>query len=136
MLEQVSDADLDFTPGGDNPTLGQLCLELGRTQAAYVESFKTLKIDFDAAGAGPPTVTTASLKAWFQRMDGELESILQSISDETVATQQVDRGDFQVPIHINLDLLREALLIFYGKASVYLKAMGKPLTPTWHGWFG
>lgn len=30
-----------------------------------------------------------------------------------------------------LEVYKEALLIFYGKASVYLKAMGKPRPPQW-----
>jgi len=33
-------------------------------------------------------------------------------------------------------LRREALLIFYGKVSVYAKTMGKPLSQIWDDWIG
>jgi hypothetical protein len=33
-----------------------------------------------------------------------------------------------------LEVYKEALLIFYGKASVYLKAMGKPRPQQWQEW--
>ena len=136
LMDLLSDADLDFSPGGSNPTLGQLCGELGRSQAAYVQSFKTFKIDFTADSDDTLPTTVAELKARYMQMDAELEAALRTISDDEVATRQVDRGGFQVPLPINLDLLREALLIFYGKVSVYAKSMGKALGPTWQAWFG
>ena len=46
LMASLTDDELAFTPGGENPTLGELCRELGETQYAYVQSFKTFKIDF------------------------------------------------------------------------------------------
>lgn len=135
LMDLLIDADLDYSPGGGNPSLGQLCAELGATQAAYVQSFKTFVIDFTSRDDSLPS-TVSALKAWYAQLDEQLEAALRAISDEDAATRQIDRGDFQVPASINLDLLREALLIFYGKASVYAKAMGKELPPTWQMWFG
>ena len=136
LMDLLSDADLEFSPAGGNPTLGQLCGDLGRTQAAYVQSFKTFKIDFTSSGDDKLPTSVAALKAWYLQLDEALEAALRNISDDDVATKQVDRGDFQVPLPINLDLLREALLIFYGKVSVYAKTKGKVLPPTWQTWFG
>lgn len=135
LMANLTDEDLAFTPGGDNPTLGALCRELGETQHAYVQSFKTFKIDFsyrtnDDAYLG----SVAKLRAWYAELDKELEAVLEKVTDEDVANKQMDRGDFQVPLHISLDLLREALLIFYGKVSVYLKAMGVEQTEMWRDW--
>ncbi len=74
------------------------------------------------------------LKTWYKQLDEELESALEAVSDEDVANKQMDRDGYMAPVHISLDILREALLIFYGKVSVYAKAMGKPLTQTWQDW--
>ena len=49
----------------------------------------------------------------------------------------IDRGeDFKVPPRIQLEIYREALLIFYGKVMVYLKAMDKPRPDIWNAWIG
>ncbi len=36
LMDELSDDDLSFTLGGSNPTLGELCRELGETENAYV----------------------------------------------------------------------------------------------------
>ncbi|MCY3867166.1 MAG: hypothetical protein OXG68_17145, partial [Chloroflexi bacterium] len=66
LMASLTDDDLAFSPGGDNPTLGALCRELGETQHAYVQSFKSFKIDFgyrvnDDSYQG----SVAKLKAWY-----------------------------------------------------------------------
>jgi len=49
----------------------------------------------------------------------------------------IDRGgDFKLPPRIQLEVYKEALLIFYGKTDVYLKAMGKALPTQWREWIG
>lgn len=137
LLEALSDADLSFTPGGGNPTLGELCRELGETQYAYVQSFKTFKIDFSYRTHDDSYLgSVAKLKAWYRQLDEALETALEAVSDEDVATKKVDRDGYEVPVHISLDILREALLIFYGKVSVYAKAMDKPLSQQWQDWIG
>ena len=64
----------------------------------------------------------------------DLEAALETVTDEDVAQKQMDRGGYKVPVHISLDILREAMLIFYGKVSVYLKAMEKPRNELWRDW--
>ncbi len=137
LLEALSDADLSFTPGGGNPTLGELCRELGETQYAYVQSFKTFKIDFSYRTQDDRYLgSVAELQAWYRQLDEALEAALEAVSDEHVATKKMDRDGYEVPLHISLDILREALLIFYGKVSVYAKAMDKPLSQQWQDWIG
>ena len=137
LLESLSDEDLSFTPGGGNATLGELCRELGETEYAYVQSFKGFKIDFSYRTNDDSYLgSVAKLSAWYRQLDEELEAALEAVSNEDVATKQMDRDGYQVPIHISLDILREALLIFYGKASVYVKAMDKPLVQQWQDWVG
>ncbi len=43
LLDILSDADLAFTPGGQNMTVGAFCREMGETEYAYIQSLKTLK---------------------------------------------------------------------------------------------
>ncbi len=135
LLEAITDEDLAFSPGGGNPTLGELCRELGEAQYAYAQSFKTFKIDFSyRANDDRYSKSVAALKTWYKQLDAELEAAVESVTDEDVAEKQMDRGGYEVPVHISLDILREALLIFYGKVSVYAKTMDKPLTQMWRDW--
>ena len=135
LMDELSDDDLSFTPGGSNPTLGELCRELGETENAYVQSFKTYKADFSYRSNDDGCLNSVSrLQAWYAQLDEALEAVLETVSDEDVATKQIERDGFSIPIHISLDVLREALLIFYGKVSVYAKAMDKPLTQQWKDW--
>jgi hypothetical protein len=49
----------------------------------------------------------------------------------------VDRGGgFTLPPQINLSVYNEALLIFYGKVIVYLRAAGKLVPEQWADWLG
>ena len=135
LMASLTDDDLAFSPGGENPTLGALCRELGETQYAYVQSFKTFSIDFSYRMNDEAYLkSVAKLQAWYAELDQELEAALEAVTDEDVANKKMDRGGYEVPVHISLDILREALLIFYGKVSVYLKAMGKERTETWRDW--
>ena len=137
LLEALSDADLAYTPGGSNPTLGELCRELGETEYAYVQSFKTFAIDFSYRTKDERYLgSVAELQAWYRQLDEALEAALESVSDDDVANKKMDRDGYEAPVHISLDILREALLIFYGKVSVYAKAMGKPLPQQWQDWVG
>ena len=137
LMDALNDEDLGFSPGGGNPSLGELCRELGEIQAVYIESFKTLRTDFSARSHDDSLSSSAArLAEWYRQLDDELQAALERISDEDVAGQQIDRGGYSMPIPINLDVFREALLIFYGKVSVYAKAMGKTLPGDWADWIG
>lgn len=74
------------------------------------------------------------LMAWYNALDAELEAAVAGLSEEDVKTRQIDRGGWSLPPTIQLEVYKEALLIFYGKASVYLKAMGKPRPQQWQEW--
>ncbi|MDJ0754122.1 MAG: DinB family protein [Ardenticatenaceae bacterium] len=136
LMDVLSDEDLSFSPGGENPSLGRLCLEIGETERAYIDSFKTFKLDF---GWRQPDQTIADsveqLKTWFDELDKDLKSAVESLSEEDVQNKMIYRGEnFLLPPRIQLSVYQEALLIFYGKAMVYLKAMGKPRPEQMEGW--
>ncbi|NWG17479.1 MAG: hypothetical protein HXY41_12670, partial [Chloroflexi bacterium] len=49
----------------------------------------------------------------------------------------VDRGGgFVLPRAVQAHIYREALMLFIGKASIYLKAMKKPMPQQWQEWIG
>jgi hypothetical protein len=127
LLDILSDADLAFHPGGQNMTLGALCREMGEIEHSYVQSLKTFKQDWSYRNMETGSDSSvAQLKAWFQTLDDEMKATVSALSDVDL-TKTVDRGGFTMPVELQLDVYLQALLIFFGKATIYLKAMNKPL---------
>ena len=134
LLLALTDADLAFNPGGDNPTFGELCLRIGETQHSYAESFLTFAADFDYRYPDPSIATSIErLREWHGHLDGELEDALESLS-KADAGRSVRREGVQVPLAAHLLVFNEALLLFFGKAFVYLKAGGIAMPNKWGAW--
>jgi hypothetical protein len=131
LLEHLTDADLAFNPGGENPTLGGLFRENGEIEYAYLQSFKTLKQDFtyrnSEAGLDG---SVARLKAWLQSLDTDLQATLSAYSDEDLKKQIARPSGNQVPVEMQFDIYLQCMFIFMGKAVVYFRALGKPLPPS------
>ncbi len=127
LLDILGDADLAFNPGGQNMTLGMLLREIGDIEHSYTQSLQTFKQDwsYHNTEAGVESSLT-QLKAWYQMLDDEMKATVSALSDEDF-TKTVDRGGFGMPVELQLDVYLQALLIFLGKATIYLKAMNKPL---------
>jgi uncharacterized damage-inducible protein DinB len=127
LLDILSDADLTFNPGGQNMTLGMQLREIGDIEHSYTQSLQTFKQDwsYHNTQAGLESSLT-QLKAWYQTLDDEMKATVSALSDEDL-TKTVDRGGFNMPVELQLDVYLQALLIFLGKATIYLKAMNKPL---------
>jgi len=127
LLDILSDADLTFNPGGQNMTLGALCRQLGEVEYSYAQSLKTLQQDWSYRNEEAALErSVARLKEWFQMLDDELKAAATALSDEDLK-KTVDRGGFAMPVDLQLDVYLQALLIFFGKVTIYLKAMNKPL---------
>jgi len=138
LLAAVTDDDLTFNPGGDNPTLGQLCVEIGETERAYIDSFRTFRLNFDYRQPDRSLEgNVAGLRAWLAALDEELYAAVAALSDDDITSRLIDRNpDFRVPASVQLEIYKEALLLFYGKATVYLKLLGKTPSEQWHEWIG
>lgn len=136
LMEVLSDEDLAYSPGGDNPTLGGLCREMAEVQQSYIISFQTFVQSFDYRIEEPGLEgSVEQLATRFQAMDQELKAALATLSEEDIQKRVIDRGGgFVAPPTLQLHIYREALLIFYGKASVYLKALGKTMPQQWQAW--
>lgn len=136
LLDALHDEQLSFNPGGENMTLGALCRESGDVEYAYIQSLKTFKQDWsyhnEASGIQS---SVAQLKAWYQQMDEEMKNIVAEFTDDDLA-KTVDRGGYAAPVDMQLDIYLQALLIFFGKASVYCKALNVEMTPTFKEYIG
>jgi hypothetical protein len=134
LLDVLTDTDLAFNPGGQNMTLGALMREMGEVQHTYAQSLKTFKQEFDYRNpeAGLDR-SVAKLRAWFQTLDDEMKANLSALSDDDL-TKTIERGGFTPDIRLQLDIYIQALLIFYGKATIFLRAMNKPLPKQIQEW--
>jgi uncharacterized damage-inducible protein DinB len=136
LLNALSDEDLAFQLPG-NPSLGELCQEMGEVEHSYTESFKTFKQDFAYKAEEPSLASSvAKLQAWFEKLDEEFKAAIATLSEEDVQGKMIDRGSFSVPPTVQFHIYREGVLIFGGKASVYVKALGKTMPEQWQSWIG
>jgi uncharacterized damage-inducible protein DinB len=138
LLDTLTDADLAFTPGGTAMTLGALCRECGDVQHAYVESLKHFTQDFSWTHPEAKTMeaSLAKLREWYQAMDADMESVLSAMSEDDLK-KLIDRGGgFSLPVTVQMDIYLQALLIFFGKASIYLRAMNRPIPQDILNWIG
>jgi hypothetical protein len=127
LLRDLSDADLGFNPGGTNTMLGALFRESGDIEYSYIQSLKTLSQDWSYSNTDPGMETSIEqLATWFQTLDDEMKAIVADFSDDDLR-KTIDRGGFAVPVDMQLDIYLQALLIFFGKTSVFLRAMNRPL---------
>ncbi len=127
LLDILSNADLSFSPGGQNMTLGVLVRRMGDLEYSYIQSLKTGVQDwsYHNTEAGLESDITR-LKTWFQALDDEMLETISAFSKEDL-TKRVDRGGFNSTVEREVDHYGEAILIFFGKATIYLKAMNKPV---------
>jgi hypothetical protein len=127
LLDMLSDVDLAFNPGGQNMTLGALFRELGEIEYAYAQSLKTFQQDWTYRNEDVGLERSVTrLKEWFQTLDEELTAAASALTDEDLK-KMVSRGVFALPADWHLDAYLQAVLIFFGKATIYLKAMNREL---------
>jgi hypothetical protein len=142
LMELLEDEDLDLRLGGDTVSLGALCREIGEIEKTYVDSFRTFRADFSYRNPDPELEhSVAALKAWYAELDRDLMAAVAALTEDDIASRRIIRGDFDEEFFsplpkIQLDIYREALLIFYGKVSIYLRSINRPLLEQWRDWIG
>ncbi|MBI1257097.1 MAG: hypothetical protein GC204_06475 [Chloroflexi bacterium] len=131
LLSLMTDAELAYRLPGDNGTLGALCRLMGQVEQSYIDSFSTFQHSFDYPAVDPGLETSvAKLTAWYEQLDQDLYAVLQALSDDDCQNRLIERGDplnYALSVGAQMLCYREALLIFYGRATLYLRALGKPL---------
>ncbi len=136
LFNILSDADLAFSPGGQNVTFGALCREMGETEHSYIQSLKTLKQEWSYRYPEAEVVNhVAQLKAWFHTLDDEMQAAIAAFRNED-GEKTIDRSGGAVTVEFQFDVYLQAVLIFLGKATIYLRAMNKPLPPFFQEYIG
>lgn len=138
LLDWLMDSDLAYKLPGDNPTLGELCREIGEIEHCYIQSFKTHRQDWSYRNNEPELATSVErLKTWYRTLDDDFETIVRGLSEDQLHTTQIDRGNgFAPSAFVQFQIYHEALLMFYARASVYLKALQKPVSDEWQAGVG
>ena len=135
LFTLLSDEELAFKVES-NPTLGEWMRDMGDVQRSYINSFKTFTQDFSERSSDPALTTSLdALKSWYHAMDEELKNTLEAISEDDFQNKLIQRG-FPMSIGAQVHTFREALLIFFARFQVYLRAMGKTLPEQWEAWIG
>jgi hypothetical protein len=137
-LTLLSDADFAYELPGQNPTLGELLVEMGNIQGVYTHSFETFTLDWAHRRLPPPDpIMVSSLRAWFEAQDAAMKAALSRFTDEELHVDRIDRGHgFVASPHVQHMVYREAVYIFYGKLSVYLRALERDPGEEWAAWVG
>jgi uncharacterized damage-inducible protein DinB len=130
ILDTLSDDDLAFNPGGQNMTLGALLREMGEVEYAYLQSLKTYKTDFTYRNSQAYIDRSLDqLRAWYQLLDDEMQAVLSPLADDDFQKPIERASGYSMPMEMQLDVYLQALLIYFGKLTIYLKAMDKTLPP-------
>ncbi|MFN8421596.1 MAG: hypothetical protein U0528_20470 [Anaerolineae bacterium] len=132
MMDSLTDADLAFALP-NNPTLGSKSAVRWATPnaASSTRSDSTLWSWKPQPNTAMET-SVGKLKAWFQTLDQELDAVLEPIPDTDFQSKTVDRGGWEMPLG-RISHLPQALLIC-GRCSVYLMALGKPMSEQFRTW--
>ena len=137
LMELLRDEDLTFNPGGENMSLGALCREMGEIEYSYLQSLKTFQQDWSYRNTAAGLESSVDrLKAWYQTMDIDLKATLSAFSDQDFKRTIERSSGFVVPVEMQLEIYLQALLIFFGKATIYMKAMNKVLPPSFKEYIG
>lgn len=138
LLTLVSDADLDYKLPGHNPTLGGQIVELGENQGVYTHSFATFELDWTHREIpAPAPLTVEGLQEWFAKQDAAMKAALDRFTDEELRIDRIDRGHgFVASPFVQYEVYREAVYLYYGKLSVYLKALEIDAGPNWAAFVG
>lgn len=138
LLTVVTDTDLRQEMPGANPTLGGLLIEMGDLQGVYTHSFETFVLDWNHHHfPSPKPITIATLRDWFDAQDAAMKTAMDRFSEDELKVDRIDRGGgFIASPFVQFQVYREAVYIFYGKLSVYLKALERDAGEQWASGIG
>jgi hypothetical protein len=60
---------------------------------------------------------------------------VRKLTENELHQKKIDQGHgFTPTLYVQFQIYREAILMFYAKASVYLKALQRPVSEQWQAW--
>lgn len=129
LIDMLTDTDLGHVLPG-NPSLGILCCEAGQFNDNYIESFRTTVLNLSPQPAPHGAQNQVEvLREWYARSDDGLKTALTALSEEDIQGKTIDCQGYAVPVGVQFHIYRESVLIFCGKASVYLCSLEKRFPP-------
>jgi hypothetical protein len=137
LWEVINDSDLKHSLGGKTLTLGALIKEMGEVEYAYVQSFKTFKQDFTYRHKEAGLENSVDkLRGWYKQLDNDFNTTLNALSEADIQGKLIERPDGNLPFTTHFHFYREGLLMFMGKASLYLKSLRIPAPERFNDWVG
>jgi hypothetical protein len=137
LLELLKDEHLSKTLGGKTMSLGEVCKEMGEVEQIYIDSLRSFKMNWGYKyGDENVAKSVAALKAWNHKLDADLFTAIESLSNEDIETKLIDRGGFMPNPRVQMHVWREAVLIFCAKVSIYLRVMNIEFPEQWRYWIG
>ncbi len=134
ILDALKDEDLSFQPK-NLPSFSDILIQIGEWQGGYLDGFRNFSQDFSYRNEDPERATSlAKLRSWYEGMDEEIEAAIEMMSDEDVENRGIDRGGWEASVEWNLRIWQECLVIFYTKALVSFKLMGKEVPESVAQW--
>lgn len=124
-LERLTDADLRFSPGGWNISLGELFRSLADIQAEYVTSLETLVFEPTGSHVPDTAVDLTSLRAHFAQLDQQMLSKLRALTEDDLLQQVRRPNQVMRTVGDQFQIYVEAAMIFMGKLVIYFLAMEK-----------
>jgi hypothetical protein len=132
LLDILTDDDLNYKLPGKNLRLRDLLIENENVQHAYIQSFKTFVMDWSLTGERDQTASTIDhFRFRYRQLDDEFATVIGAFSEEELHSRTIDRGSWSPSAFVQFHIYREALLIFFAKAIIYLRALEKPLSEKW-----
>ncbi|MFN8562195.1 MAG: hypothetical protein U0703_11375 [Anaerolineae bacterium] len=134
LTDVLSDADLGYSLPG-NPTLGEMFREEAEIERSYMPTrsrpSRRRSSTAKAIQRWRPTSTSSrriirrSMPIWSARW-----TAFRSRPRPEHRARVVNVGAAQLAVYF------QAVLIFFGKATIYFRAAGKPLPEQWKAWIG
>lgn len=134
LLDAITDTDLAFSPGGSNPTLGELLVQMAEIEHSYLQGVTTLTQGWGFRADAGMARSVGRLRAWFDELDTELTAAVGGFDDDDLSRGVTRESGYVMPIEISLDAYVQATLINVGKSSVYLRAMNRQLPESMQDW--